>query len=52
MKWMIIADFPIMYTILKNLDKKEFTFLGETTPEERNVTLQNDSWVDLLLTAI
>lgn len=41
-----------MYTILKNLDKKEFTFLGETTPEERNVTLQNDSWADLLLTAI
>lgn len=40
-----------MYTILKNLDKKEFTFLGETTPEERNVTLQNDSWADLLLTA-
>ena len=32
--------------------KKEFTFLGETTPEERNVTLQNDSWADLLLTAI
>lgn len=49
---MIIADFPYYVYYFKNPDKKEFTFLGETTPEERNVTLQNDSWADLLLTAI
>ena len=49
---MIIADFPYFVYYFKNLDKKKFTFLGETTPEERDVTLQSDSWADLLLTAI
>ena len=49
---MIIADFLYFVYYFKNLDKKKFTFLGETTPEERNVMLQSDSWADLLLTAI